>query len=51
MRVLQHVEATSAGVGRHVVDLAEGLLDRGHEVHLVYSGIRADQIFADEFGA
>ena len=45
MKVLQLVESAGAGVGRHVIDLAEGLLSRGNEVHLVYSDIRSDSVF------
>ena len=30
------------------MDLIEGLLARGHEVHLMYSPLRSDQIFADD---
>jgi glycosyltransferase involved in cell wall biosynthesis len=47
VRILHVVEATEAGVGRHVLDLAEGLLSRGHEVHLAYSPRRADGFFRD----
>lgn len=45
MRILHVVEATGGGVGRHVLDLSEGLLDRGHEVFLSYSPRRADRFF------
>ena len=48
MRVAQLVEASLAGVGRHVMDLTEGLLSRGHEVHLLYSDLRSDHIFAED---
>lgn len=44
-RILQIVEATNAGVGRHVTDLTAGLSARGHEVHLVYSPSRMDTRF------
>lgn len=47
MRILQVVEAAGGGVGRHVLDLSEGLLDRGHEVHVTYSPRRADRFFRD----
>ncbi len=46
-RVLLVLEA-SGGAGRHVIDLARGLSGMGHEVHLVYSGTRMDQRFANE---
>jgi len=45
MRILLVLEATLGGTGRYILDLAGGLLDRGHEVHLVYSGLRADYGF------
>ena len=40
------MEATFAGVGRHVADLCAALLVRGHEVHLVYSPVRIEEGFA-----
>ncbi len=46
LRILQVVEATDAGVGRHVLDLCDELARRGHEVHLVYSGQRMEPRFA-----
>ncbi|MGH8645458.1 MAG: glycosyltransferase [Gammaproteobacteria bacterium] len=46
MRILQITEASSAGVGRHVVDLSKGLLELGCEVHLIYSPRRIDATFA-----
>src|SRR5437667_391062 len=49
MKVLELVESAAAGVGRHVVDLTAGLIARGHQVHLVYSGVRWDRTFAEEF--
>lgn len=45
MKILLIVEAALGGSGRHVLDLAEGLLARGNQVHLVYSPIRADRAF------
>jgi glycosyltransferase involved in cell wall biosynthesis len=45
MKLLQLVEAAAAGVGRHVIDLTEGLLARGHEVHVLYSPLRCDSVF------
>jgi len=45
MKVLLVLEATLGGASRHVLDLADGLLDRGMEVHLVYSTLRADRNF------
>jgi glycosyltransferase involved in cell wall biosynthesis len=48
MKIAELVESAAAGVGRHVVDLMNGLLDRGHEVHLVYSDIRSDPVFHED---
>jgi len=44
-RVLLVVESSSGGTGRHVLDLADGLMRRGCEVHLAYSTRRLDEIF------
>src|SRR5579862_7837079 len=51
MRVLFVVESSLAGTGRHVLDLSEGLLRRGCEVHLLYATRRADRLFLDRLGA
>ncbi len=48
MKIATLVESAAAGVGRHIVDLTNGLLDRGHEVHLVYSDTRSDAVFHDD---
>jgi glycosyltransferase involved in cell wall biosynthesis len=48
MKVLQLVESAAAGAGRHVVDLTDGLILRGHQVHLVYSEVRWDRTFAED---
>jgi glycosyltransferase involved in cell wall biosynthesis len=45
VKILLVLEAALGGAGRHVLDLAEGLLARGHEVHLVWSTLRADRSF------
>jgi glycosyltransferase involved in cell wall biosynthesis len=45
LRTLQVVESCSAGVGRHVIDLSVGLLERGHSVVLAYSESRLDNRF------
>ena len=45
MKILLVLEATLGGSGRHVLDLAEGLMASGEEVHLVYSTLRADRGF------
>ncbi len=41
------LEASFAGAGQHVLDLAEGLLTLGQEVHLAYSPRRMEPRFAD----
>ena len=46
-RVLLIVESSGAGTGRHVLDLADGLLRRDCEVHLIYSTGRIDQMFRE----
>jgi glycosyltransferase involved in cell wall biosynthesis len=43
--VLLVVEASFAGVGRHVLDLAEGLAARGEIVDIVYGAERAEPMF------
>ncbi len=43
--VLLVLEATLGGTGRHILDLARGLLRRGDAVHLLYSTVRADPQF------
>lgn len=51
MKVLLLVEASSAGVGRHVMDLARGLLAAGQQVHLFYAPERIDARFTAELEA
>lgn len=46
-RVLMVVESSAGGTGRHVMDLSEGLILRGWEVHMVYSPQRMDRVFQD----
>jgi glycosyltransferase involved in cell wall biosynthesis len=41
------VECCAAGVGRHVIDLAEGLIRHGQLVHILYSAKRMDARFAE----
>jgi glycosyltransferase involved in cell wall biosynthesis len=48
MRILQFLEAAATGAGRHVMDLSEGLLARGHDVHLLYSPLRCDRVFEQD---
>ena len=45
MKVLLVLEATLGGTGRHILDLASGLLEQGVEVTLIYSVLRADRNF------
>src|SRR3954453_4692946 len=47
LRVLMIVECSSGGTGRHVLDLAESLIERGCELHLIYSEGRIDRMFTD----
>lgn len=47
MRICLVLEASGGGAGRHVLDLSRGLITRGHDVHLVYSPVRAEPIFLD----
>src|SRR4051812_33161065 len=47
LRVLLVVESSGGGTGRHVMDLAAGLLARGCDVHLLYGTARADRTFLD----
>lgn len=48
MRILHVVEATFAGVGRHVLDLATHQAAAGHDVHIAYSPVRESASFHDE---
>ena len=45
LHILQVVEASSGGVGRHVIDLSLGLLRSGHQTDIVYSQARSDPLF------
>lgn len=45
LRVLQICEASSAGVGRHTIDLVSGLAAADCEVHLLYARGRIDAEF------
>jgi glycosyltransferase involved in cell wall biosynthesis len=51
MRVLLVIESAGGGSGRHVLDLAVGLLSADIEVTLIYSPVRADSWFAREADA
>lgn len=45
LNILLILENAGAGSGRHVVDLCQGLVDRGHKVHLLYSPFRLEEWF------
>lgn len=45
MRILYIVESAATGVGRHLLDLIDGVLAAGHEVDVIYSPGREDAIF------
>jgi glycosyltransferase involved in cell wall biosynthesis len=47
LKILQLTEASSAGVGLHVITLTQWLVAAGHEVHLIYSARRIDQVFKE----
>ena len=47
LRILLVLEAAGGGAGRHVLDLARGLLRRNHNVCLAWSPDRADPRFSD----
>ena len=51
MRILQVLEPSGGGSGRHFVDLCAGLQARGHAVTAVYSPLRAERRFVDELQA
>ncbi len=46
-RILMVVESSAGGTGRHVMDLAEGLIALGCEVHVISSSLRVDKLFLD----
>src|SRR6185503_294296 len=47
LRILMVVESSAGGTGRHVLDLCDGLIARGCEVHLIHSTRRIDQMFIE----
>jgi glycosyltransferase involved in cell wall biosynthesis len=51
LRILLAIESCSGGSARHVVDLADGLIQEGHNVEVVYSPLRADSWFLRELEA
>ncbi|SMD08688.1 glycosyltransferase [Rhizobium sp. RU36D] len=48
LRVLQVLEPSGGGSGRHFVDLCQGLQQAGHEVTAIYSPTRAESRFVEE---
>lgn len=51
LRLLQVLEPSGGGSGRHFIDLCRGLAARGHAVHAVYSPVRAEPRFTEELTA
>ncbi len=51
MRILEVLEPSGGGSGRHFVDLCAGLKARGHHVTAVYSPVRAEERFVQELSA
>ena len=51
LNILQALEPSGGGSGRHFVDLAEGLAARGHQVTAIYSPVRAEARFVAELTA
>ena len=42
------LESSGGGVGRHVIDLCQGLSRRGHRIVLAYSPLRAEALFLSQ---
>ncbi|MFN7107333.1 MAG: glycosyltransferase family 4 protein [Brevundimonas sp.] len=51
MRILLVIEPSGGGSGRHVADLAQALIQAGHDVSLIYSPLRADSVFQNAVAA
>ncbi|MEA3535280.1 glycosyltransferase [Rhizobium sp. CC-YZS058] len=51
LRILQVIEPSGGGSGRHFLDLCHGLMQRGHHVEAVYSPVRAEKSFVRELKA
>lgn len=51
LRILEVLEPSGGGSGRHFVDLCAGLKARGHSVTAVYSPVRAEERFVRELMA
>jgi glycosyltransferase involved in cell wall biosynthesis len=45
MKIAMITETAATGVGQHVIDLAGGMAEAGHEVHVIYSARRIDDQF------
>ena len=48
LRLMQVLEPSGGGSGRHFIDLCRGMQARGHVVHAVYSPLRAEDRFVAE---
>lgn len=51
MRLLEVLEPSGGGSGRHFIDLCRGMQARGHVVHAVYSPVRAEPRFVEELAS
>lgn len=51
LRILQVLEPSGGGSGRHFLDLCRGLARRGHHVHAIYSPVRAEGAFVEELAS
>ena len=51
LRLLQVLEPSGGGSGRHFLDLCRGMHQRGHHVEAVYSPVRAEEGFVRELKA
>lgn len=45
LKILYVVEATGGGVAKHVIELSKKMLEKGHNIHIIYSPFRMDDIF------
>lgn len=48
LRILQVLETSGGGSGRHFLDLSKTLIEKGHDVSAVYSPLRAEERFLEE---
>ena len=48
LRILQVLEPSGGGSGRHFLDLCRSLAGRGHGVTAIYSPLRAEERFVSE---